>query len=89
MRRLALLLLLVIACSQPAVDRGRWQKMERRERLLYVNSMLGAEQVKKSKGGAQVRHTRSADQYLEEIDAAYARGDQRKPDEIFAELADR
>lgn len=60
--------------------------MSHDDRVLYVNTLLGAEKVKDAKGGTGKTYTLSAEDYVKQIDAAYARGDARNPDQIFAEL---
>jgi hypothetical protein len=82
------MLLLFVACGTEKVDRARWQAMSADQRTLYVNSMLGAEQVQNSKGGAARTHKQPSQHYVEAIDRAYAAGDARNPDEIFASLRD-
>jgi hypothetical protein len=85
-RLLALALLLMFACGTEAVDRAKWQQMNAGDRLLYVKSLIGAEQVKESKGGNDRTHPRPAEEYVAAIERAYASGDQRTPEEIFATL---
>jgi hypothetical protein len=85
---LAIALLLLFACGTEKVDRARWQAMSPDQRTLYVNSMLGAEQVQNSKGGTARTHKQSTQHYVEAIDREYASGDARKPDEIFKSLHD-
>jgi hypothetical protein len=58
------------------------------EKGLYVSSLLGAEQVKHSKGGTGYVHSKRAEDYVARIDEAYSRGDNREPAVIFAGLAD-
>lgn len=90
MRRLATLLLALALCGCEAeVDRNRWERMNRSDRELYVRSLLGAEQVKESKGGNDRRHSKTAEEYVDAIDAAYARGETRTPAAIFESMAER
>lgn len=85
--RLSLLLLLVLlACSRTTIDRAEWQSMSREDRVLYVQSLIATEQAKEAKGGDGRRVNRSAEELARMIDAAYARGDQRMPEELFATL---
>ena len=76
----------LLACSADAVTRAEWQRMTAGERELYVRSLIGAEQVKEAKGGGGRDYGRAADEYVAEIDSAYARGDRRNVEEIFAGL---
>jgi hypothetical protein len=90
MRRLfAIALLLVLACSPPHVDRARWQAMSRSDKTLYVRQILGGEQAKAAKGGAAARaHALPAEEYVRLIDEAYARGETRDVDGVFAALSE-
>ena len=88
-RSLAAAALVAFLFCTPHVDRGRWQQMPRPEKVLYVKSLLGAEKVKAAKGGNARRYSRSAEEYVQGIDAAYAPGDSRSPSEIIGDLRDR
>jgi hypothetical protein len=77
---------LLFACSPGHVAHADWQRMSHDDRVLYVNTLLGAEKVKDAKGGTGKTYTLSPEDYVKQIDAAYARGDARNPDQIFAEL---
>lgn len=83
---LALLLALTLACSRTHIDRAEWQSMSNEDRVLYVKTLIAEEQSKEAKGGDGRKVTRSAEEYVSMIDAAYARGEQRMPDEVFAAL---
>jgi len=85
---MALVLAFFLACA-PHVDRARWQRMPQSEKLLYVKSLLGAEKVKAAKGGNPRRFSRTAEEYVKKIDAAYALGEERAPGEILGDLRDR
>ena len=63
--------------------------MPQSEKLLYVKSLLGAEKVKAAKGGNPRHFSRPADEYVKKIDAAYALGEQRPPNELLGEPRDR
>ncbi|HEX8252128.1 MAG TPA: hypothetical protein VF846_03185 [Thermoanaerobaculia bacterium] len=76
----------LLACAQASIDRGEWQRMSSEDRLLYVHSLIGAERAKDAKGGGGKNVSDAPKRYVAAIEAAYARGDQRKPDEIFATL---
>lgn len=56
------------------------------EKVLYVNSLIGAEKAKDAKGGRGRDVPRPAGEYVAAIDGAYARGDRRDAGEIFAGL---
>ena len=56
------------------------------EKTLYVRSLLGHEKTKERKGGRAVPYPRDAEEYVRQIDAAYARGDGREVEAVFAEL---
>jgi len=60
--------------------------MPREDRVLYVQSLVGEEKAKDAKGGRGRHMTRPAEEYVNQIDQAYARGDARHAHEIFAEL---
>jgi hypothetical protein len=79
---------LLFACSTE-VTRDRWQLMPTSEKRVYVQSMIGAEKVKRAKGGGGRDYTEPVDEYVKKIDAAYAQGDKRDPADIFGELSDR
>jgi hypothetical protein len=80
------LLVSLLACSRDTIDRAEWQRMSHGDRVLYVKSLAGAEKVKDAKGGTGKRYDRPAEAYVQQIDAAYARGDVREANEIFGEL---
>lgn len=82
------LVLLAFACGTERVDRTRWQEMNAADRLLYVKSLIGAEQVKQSKGGNDRVHPKPPSEYVTAIDRAYAARDQRMPEEIFVTLGE-
>jgi hypothetical protein len=87
MRAVATLALaLFLACAPGPVTHAKWQQMSRDDRVLYVNTLLGAEKVKDAKGGTGKTYTLAAEDYVKQIDAAYAQGDARDPETIFAEL---
>jgi hypothetical protein len=87
MRLRLLLLLLLLACSRATIDREEWQGMSPDDRVLYVKTLIAEEQAKEAKGGDGRRVTRSAEEYVAMIDAAYTRGEQQQPEQLFAELA--
>jgi predicted Fe-S protein YdhL (DUF1289 family) len=84
---LGLLFALLLACSRATIDRAEWQNMPREERVLYVKSLIAEEQSKEAKGGNGRRIAHAAEEYVAMIDAAYARGEQREPQQVFAEVA--
>jgi hypothetical protein len=81
-----LFVVLLAACSRGTVDRQQWQRMPQHDRVLYVKSLIGAERVKDAKGGGGMTYDRPAEVYVNEIDRAYARGEQRPVNEVFAGL---
>ncbi len=81
------LLLLLAACSRDTIDRAEWQRMSSDDRVLYVRSLMGAEKVKDAKGGGGRAYDRPAEAYMNEINRAYARGEQRDVPQLFAELS--
>ena len=93
MKKLALvaiaIAMLAIACGTEKVDRNRWDQMNHADRLLYVKSMIGAEQVKQSKGGNDQIHPKPPEEYVTAIERAYAGGDKRAPDEVFAAMGEK
>ncbi|HVR37469.1 MAG TPA: hypothetical protein VMU84_00115 [Thermoanaerobaculia bacterium] len=58
-------------------------------KMLYVSSLVGAERVKEAKGGGGKKYEDAAEEYVKRIDDAYARGDERDPDAIFAGMGAR
>jgi hypothetical protein len=86
MRRMLFLLFLLLACSRATIDRTEWQSMSRDDRVLYVKTLIAEEHAKQAKGGDGRRVTRSAEEYVTLIDAAYARGEQQQPEQLFAAL---
>jgi hypothetical protein len=84
--RSALVVLFLGACIGEQVDAGEWRAMDAEARLLYVKALLGEEQVKEAKGGNAVTFPAAAETYVARIEAAYARGDVRHAEQIFAEL---
>lgn len=87
-RAFALALFLLLACTN-SVSRTDWQRMSSDEKVIYVSSLMGAEQVKNAKGGGGKKYDDAAEEYVKRIDDAYARGDEREPSAIFAELGTR
>jgi hypothetical protein len=89
-RALALALLaLVLCCAPPHIDRARWQSMPQSEKVLYVRQLLGGEQAKAAKGGTAPAHPLTAEEYVRRIDEAYARGETRDVDALFASMKER
>jgi hypothetical protein len=89
-RRLALAaaFLFLFACNRDAT-RASWQKMSPDNRVLYVQTLIGAEKAKDAKGGGGKHYPLPPEEYVKKIDAAYARGDARDVAAIFNELGDR
>ena len=84
--RIAACLFAIAACSPAHVSDERWRAMSHDDRVLYVQTLLGAEKAKEAKGGTPKRYEAAPEDYVKQIDAAYARGDRRTPDAIFEEL---
>ena len=84
----ALLALLALFCSN-SVSPTDWRRMSADEKVIYVGSLMGAEQVKNAKGGGGKKYSDEAEEYVKRIDAAYTHGDQRDPAAIFAEMGTR
>lgn len=82
----ALVVTLLVSCVPAEVTATEWQRLSPDDRLLYVSSLLGEEKAKEAKGGGGKRYDLPAAEYVKKIDEAYARGDQRRPQEIFAEM---
>lgn len=82
----AFVLLLALACARDTISRAEWERMSQHDRVLYVSSLMGAEKAKDAKGGGGREKTHPAEDYVKQIDDAYARGDQRAVPQIFAEL---
>ena len=81
------MLLVLLACSPDTVTRAEWERMSPHDRTVYVSSLMGGEQAKDAKGGQGHRFARPAAEYVARIDQAYAHGDQRDANAIFAEVA--
>jgi hypothetical protein len=82
----AFLLSLVLSCAPEKVTRAKWEAMSPEDRSTYVSSLMGAEQAKHAKGGQGKALDRPAMDYVARIDEAYAHGDQRDAEAIFAEV---
>jgi hypothetical protein len=87
-RLLALSLLLFLSCAPDTVTAPEWRAMSREDRVLYVRSLIGEETAKDAKGNRGRTYDQPAETYVDAIDAAYARGDGRAAEEIFAELSE-
>ena len=61
-------------------------RMPREDRVLYVQTLIAEEVAKDAKGERGQVRQRPAEEYVNEIDAAYARGDRRDVDNIFEGL---
>ncbi len=83
---LALVLFLSLACGRDSMPREEWRRMPRENRVLYVKTLIAEEKSKDAKGGRGRTMLRTAEEYVNEIDQAYARGDQRDVDVIFEGL---
>ncbi|HKO55227.1 MAG TPA: hypothetical protein VJ276_05070 [Thermoanaerobaculia bacterium] len=86
-RAAALALIIFMACSPPHVDRERWLSMPPSDKVLYVRQLLGHEQAKAAKGGTARAHPLTAEEYVRRIDEAYARGETRDVDTVFASIS--
>jgi predicted Fe-S protein YdhL (DUF1289 family) len=84
--RLAISLLLLLACARTNISRTQWQSLSPSEKTLYVRTLLGHEKTKEAKGGTDRVFKQSAEDYVKRIDETYARGDQRTVDAIFEEM---
>jgi hypothetical protein len=91
-RRVAILIAIVLvalACHRTNISRAQWQQMPRTEKALYVRTLLGHEKTREVKGGNDLVFTRPVEEYVNRIDEAYARGDERTVDVIFEEMGER
>ena len=79
-------LLLFLACARDTVSREEWRRMPREDRVLYVKTLIAEEVAKDAKGERGRVRTRPAEEYVNEIDRAYAGSDARSVDEIFEGL---
>ncbi|HEX6094787.1 MAG TPA: hypothetical protein VF432_00580 [Thermoanaerobaculia bacterium] len=84
--RFALPLLLLLACARDTISRDEWRRMPREDRVLYVQTLVAEEVAKDAKGDRGRVRQRPAEEYVNDIDQAYARGDRRNADEIFEGL---
>jgi hypothetical protein len=87
MRRLLVLTtLLLLACARDTISREEWRRMPREDRVLYVQTLVAEEVAKDAKGDRGRLRQRPVEEYVNEIDQAYTRGDARPVDEIFEGL---
>ena len=77
---------MLLACGRDSMSRDEWRRMPHENRMLYVKTLIAEEVAKDAKGGRGRAVVRTAEEYVNEIDQAYARGDQRDVDEIFGGL---
>jgi hypothetical protein len=85
-RALVLTTLLLLACARDTISRDEWRRMPREDRVLYVKTLVAEEVAKDAKGDRGRVRQRPVEEYVNEIDQAYARGDVRAVDEIFEGL---
>lgn len=83
---LLLAFLLLLACARDTISREEWRRMPREDRVLYVQTLVAEEVAKDAKGDRGRVRQRPAEDYVNEIDQAYAGGDVRPVDEIFEGL---
>ena len=88
-RLVGVCLLLFLCCAPEHVDRARWERMSRDDRVLYVKTLVAEQKVKEAKGGNDRVFTRPAEEYVARIDDAYARGDSRAAEDIFVTMGTR
>jgi len=81
-----LAVLVALACHRGTLAREGWQRMSRTDKTLYVRSLLGHEKAQQQKGGHAPRHAGSPEAYVTRIDQAYAAGEGRDVDAVFAAL---
>ncbi|HVT03817.1 MAG TPA: hypothetical protein VHL58_10650 [Thermoanaerobaculia bacterium] len=90
LRRLALaicLLLVLVGCGRPEINRDRWLRMSSAEKRLTISSLRGREVAIVRKGGAVgPTHPLSDDVYVALVDRAYRAGDQRTVTAIWGHL---
>jgi len=89
LRFLVTMMVVCLACHRTNIDRAQWRSMSANEKSLYVRTLLGHEKTKEAKGGNDRVFTRSIDEYVKDIDDAYARGDTRTVDAIFESMGSR
>lgn len=85
-RALVLTTLLLLACARDTISRDDWRRMPREDRVLYVKTLVAEEVAKDAKGDRGRVRQRPVEEYVNEIDQAYSRGDVRAADEIFEGL---
>ena len=76
----------LLACGRDSMSRDEWRRLPRENRVLYVQTLIAEEKAKDAKGGRGRTMERPPEEYVNEIDAAYARGDRRDVDNIFEGL---
>jgi hypothetical protein len=80
------ILLLAAACARDTISRDEWRRMAHEDRVLYVKTLLAEEVAKDAKGERGRVRQRPAEDYVNDIDQAYASGEKRNADEIFEGL---
>ena len=68
------------------MTREEWRRLPREDRVLYVKTLIAEEKAKDAKGNRGREIARPVEEYVNEIDSAYTRGDRRDVDEIFGGL---
>ncbi|HEX6094790.1 MAG TPA: hypothetical protein VF432_00595 [Thermoanaerobaculia bacterium] len=81
-RSLLLTTLVLLACARDTISRDEWRRMPREDRVLYVQTLVAEEVAKDAKGDRGRVRQRPAEEYVNDIDQAYARGD-RRPDPVM------
>lgn len=93
MKRIVLQLLLVAAllsaaCGRAEISAEKWKAMSPQDKTLVIESLRGYEASRNAKGGTGRAHPRETIWYLDQIDAAYAKGDTRSVTEIWDSLVE-
>jgi integrase len=85
---LLLLVLLLLSCRPGEISSSRWKAMDRREKVLTIESLRGHERALDRKGGGGRPHSRPAEVYVERIDADYQRGGKGSVNQRWESMAD-
>lgn len=83
---LAVFLTLALGCARDTISRDEWRRMPREDRELYVKTLIAEEIAKDAKGDRGRARRRPPEEYVNDIDRAYAGGDARNVEEIFEGL---
>lgn len=85
---LAAVLILMISCGRGEIRANHWNEMSHEQKTLIVKSLMGAQTEAARKGGTPATYSGAVGEYVDRIDGAYERGDDRPVKLIWRDLAD-